>query len=419
MKIAIVGTGYVGLATGVGFAEIGNEVWMYDKIKEKRKKIREGIMPIYEEGLEDTFKKNRRRIKVAESLEEAIENTEVAFICVGTPTIDGKCDTSFVEQAAKEIGDIIKRKEEYYLVVVKSTVPPGTTEKVAKILEEKSGKEEGKNFGVAMNPEFLREGTALQDFFNPDRVVIGVKDDKSKEILLRIYEPIKSQKFVTDPLTAEFIKYVSNAFLATKISFSNEIGNLCKKLGADVYEVMKGVTMDKRISPYFLNAGIGFGGSCFPKDVKAFISLGKAYGENMDILNAVIRVNEQQPLKAVELLKKHASLNGLAVGILGLAFKPNTDDIRESRSIPIIKALLEEGAKVYAYDPKAMDNMKKIFPEVIYCESKEEIVEKCKAIIIATEWDEFKEIDYSGKIVIDGRKVIKPGNDFTYEGVCW
>lgn len=417
MEIAIIGAGYVGLATGIGFAEIGNDVWFYDIDKEKMNMLKKGIIPIYEEGMEWYFKRNIKRIRFANEMQEAVDNTDIAFICVGTPTIKGRISLKYVRNAATSIGKALRNKKNFYGIVIKSTVTPGTAEMVERVIEKESGKEAGKQFGVASNPEFLREGNAMRDFLEPDRIVIGVEDGKMKNMFKILYEPIKAKKFFTDRKTAEFIKYVANSFLAMKISFANEIGNLCKKEGVDVYEVMKGVAMDHRISPYFLNAGIGFGGSCLPKDVKALINFGKGKGIKLKILEKVLEVNEKQPLRAVELLAEKMRIKGKNIGILGLAFKPNTDDIRESRAIPILKALLKEGANIYAYDPKAMKNMEKLFPNINYCRDGDEVIEKSDAIIIATEWEEFANLDFKGKIVIDGRRI--NAKNAIYEGVCW
>ena len=312
--------------------------------------------------------------------------------------------------------------EYFQVVVVKSTILPRMTEEIIKpILEKESGKKAFKDFGLAMNPEFLREGSAVQDFFNPDRIVFGVKDKKSKRILEELYSTFECPKLITDLKTAEMIKYTSNAFLATKISFANEIGNICKKLGIDSYKVFEGVSLDHRINPAFFKAGIGFGGSCFPKDVKALIKKAEIIGENSKILKAVIEVNEDQPLKMIELLKKHLpNLGKKSIGILGLVFKPDTDDIRESRAIPIIEALLKENAKVIAYDPKAMEKFKQKFPNVEYAKSGKEVINKSDAVLIVTEWKEFEELSYKGKIVIDGRRIEKAVKDAQiYEGICW
>lgn len=420
MKISIVGSGYVGVTTGVGFAELGNDVTFIDVDENKIKAINSAKPPIFEKGLEELMNKNRDKYKATNNY-ESILDTDITFICVGTPSKDdGSIDLSFVESAAREIGKMLKRKDGFHTVVVKSTVVPGTTEEVVKpLIEKESGKRAFEDFGLAMNPEFLREGSAVDDFFNPDRIVIGVKDDKTREVLEMLYSPFNCPKLVTDIKTAEMIKYASNAFLATKISFANEIGNICKKLGIDAYEVFKGVGLDHRINPAFFRAGIGFGGSCFPKDVKALIAKARDVGEEPKLLKAVMDVNEGQPMRLIELLKKHIpNLRGKKVGVLGLAFKPDTDDIRESRAIPIVEELLKEQAEILAYDPKAMDNFKQLFPQIRYAETPNEVL-NADAVLIVTEWKEFEQLDYKGKIVIDGRRVEKAREAAIYEGVCW
>ncbi len=423
MKISVVGAGYVGIVTGIGFAEIGHEVIFVDIDNEKVDLINSGKPPLYERGLEELMRENKKKYCATQDISEAVKHSEITFVCVSTPSKDdGSIDLSYVKSAAQEIGKALSSKKDYHIVVVKSTVVPGTTEEVVKpIIEKESGKEAFKDFGLAMNPEFLREGNAVHDFFSPDRIVIGVRDEKTRTILEKLYEPFNCPKLITDIKTAEMIKYASNAFLATKISFANEIGNICKKLGIDVYKVFEGVGLDHRINPSFFRAGIGFGGSCFPKDVKALIRKAEELGEDPKILKAVIEVNERQPLKMIELLKKHIpNLRGKKIGVLGLAFKPDTDDVRESRAIPIVRALLEEGAKIIAYDPKAMKNFRRIFPQVKYASSAEDVITKSDAVLIATEWKEFEELDYNGKIVIDGRRIEKAMREAkVYEGVCW
>lgn len=383
--------------------------------------------PIYEEGLEELMREFKGKYRATKDYRDAILNSEVTFIAVGTPSReDGSIDLTYVKQAAEEIGKILKEKDNYHVVVVKSTVLPGTTENVVKpILEKESGKKAFEDFGLAMNPEFLREGVALKDFLNPDRIVIGVQDERTKKVLEELYKPIDAPKLFTDIKTAEMIKYASNAFLATKISFANEIGNICKKLGIDSWKVFEGVGLDHRISPHFFRTGIGWGGSCFPKDVKALIRKAEEIGEDPIILKAVVEVNEKQPLKLIELLKKHVpELRDKRIGVLGLAFKPNTDDVRETRAYVIVKKLLEEGAKVLAYDPQAMENFRRFYPDVgeqiEYVSSGKEVLERSDAVLIVTEWPEFEELDYSGKIVIDGRRVRKAEETAeVYEGVCW
>lgn len=422
MRISVVGSGYVGMVTGICFAELCNEVVFVDIDEERVNAINSGKAPISERRLDELMQKNRSKYRATKNYSSIID-TDITFICVGTPSRDdGSIDLTFIKSAATEIGKVLKAKKEFHTVVVKSTVIPGTTENVVKpIIEKRSGKNAFKDFGLAMNPEFLKEGNAVHDFFNPDRIVMGIKDERTKNVLETLYEPFNCPKLVTDIKTAEMIKYASNAFLATKISFANEIGNICKKLGVDVYEVFKGVGLDHRINPAFFRAGIGFGGSCFPKDVRALIAKAEELGVNPKILRAIIEVNEEQPMRMIELLKKHvSSLRGRRIGILGLAFKPDTDDVRESRAIPIVEKLIEEGAEIIAYDPEATDNFRKIFPYISYANSAKEVVAKSDAVLIVTEWKEFEELNYEGKIVIDGRRLEKAMKEAKiYEGVCW
>ncbi|MBO8180450.1 MAG: UDP-glucose/GDP-mannose dehydrogenase family protein [Archaeoglobus sp.] len=422
MRISVIGSGYVGLITGMGFADFGNEVTFLDINEKIVESINSATPPIYERGLKELMQKNVGRYKATSEYKSVID-TDITFICVGTPSKkDGSIDLGYVVDAAARVGEALKERDDFHVVVVKSTVLPGTTEEVVKpIIEKESGKEAFKDFGLAMNPEFLREGNAVEDFFKPDRIVMGVKDEKTKHILETLYSPISCPKLVTDIKTAEMIKYASNAFLATKISFANEIGNVCKKLGIDAYEVFRGVGLDHRINPAFFRAGIGFGGSCFPKDVKALIAKAEELGEDPTLLKAVMGVNEKQHMKLIELLKKHIpDLRGKTIGVLGLAFKPDTDDIRESKAIPIVKMLLEESANVIAYDPEAMENFRRLFPDVKYASSGEDVVKNSDAVLIVTEWVEFEELDYKGKIVIDGRRIDKARREaLVYEGVCW
>ena len=417
MNISIIGCGYVGTVTGAGFAELGNDVTLVDIDENKVNTLNSARSPIFEPGLEKLITKNIERLHATMDLRE-IEYSDISFICVGTPSNDdGSIDLGYIKSAAEDIGKVLKNKTSFHLVVVKSTVVPGTTEEVVRpIIERASNKED---FGVAMNPEFLREGSAVEDFFNPDRIVFGAEDESSKAILEELYESFNCLKLCTDIKTAEMIKYACNSFLAAKISFANEIGNVCKTLGIDTYNVFKGVGLDHRINPAFFRAGIGFGGSCFPKDVKALIAKAEQLGESPKILRAVVEVNEGQPLKMIELLRKHVpDLRGTRIGVLGLSFKPDTDDIRESRAVPVVERLIEEGATVIAYDPLAMDFFKRLFPLVEYA-SPEEVL-NTDAVLIVTEWQEFESLDYRGRIVIDGRRVAKARYEAAiYEGVCW
>ena len=421
MDISIIGTGYVGLVTGACLAKLGNKVICVDVDNEKINLINNSCSPIYEEGLNKLLKEYKSNIKATSNFKEALHNSDITFICVGTPSKkDGDIDLSYVKDVSIEIGKQLKEKNTWHLVVVKSTVIPGTTEKVVlPLLEKYSGKKAGEDFGLAMNPEFLREGIAVNDFLKPDRIVIGGYDENSKHKLKKLYQDFSRPIIETSLSAAEMIKYASNSFLATKISFINEIGNMCKKLKIDTYEVAEGMGLDKRIGRAFLNSGVGWGGSCFPKDLQALIAWANNEGEKPTILESVVEVNNLQPLKLVEILKKHIpNLKGRKIGVLGLAFKSNTDDIRDSRSIVVVEKLLEEGAIVKAFDPKAMDNFKKLFSEIEYCSSAEEVLSS-DAVLILTLWQKFEELDYSGKIVIDGRRLKAATKAQIYEGVCW
>jgi UDPglucose 6-dehydrogenase len=427
MKISVIGSGYVGSVTAACFAEVGHEVVCIDIDKKKMDLINAGISPIYEEGLGELLQKHAGRNLIATTdYESAIKETDISFICVGTPSAeDGSIDLSIVRAATESIGAVLAKKEGYHVVVVKSTVVPETTEKfVLPILEKTSGKAAGKDFGVAMNPEFLREGKAVYDFMNPDKIVVGSIDQKSGDLVSELYRAFKCEVTRTNLSTAEMIKYVNNSLLATKISFANEIGNICKKLKIDTYEVMEAVGKDSRICPRFLNSGAGFGGSCFPKDVRALIGKAKEIGYSPVLLESVIGVNEKQPTLMTEILqRKIGNLEGKKVAVLGLAFKNETDDIRESRAIPVITELLRLGAKVSAYDPMAVENMKRIFPTIEYFGKAREALEGADACLVMTEWDEFKQLDsefeaMKEKVVIDGRRIIKAKN-IEYEGLCW
>lgn len=421
MNVSIIGTGYVGTVTGACLAELGHDVICVDIDQQKVDWINAGIAPIHEPGLSELLKKHAgTRLRATTDYNDAISNSDVTFICVGTPSgEDGRIDLSIVRSASKSIGEALSDRRSYHVVVVKSTVVPETTEKVVAPLVR------GENVGIAMNPEFLREGKAVYDFMNPDKIVVG-GDPRAVEMVASLYEGIPCEITRTDIRTAEMIKYANNSFLAAKISFANEIGNICKKLGIDVYDVMSAIGKDFRISEHFLNAGAGFGGSCFPKDVRALIGKAEDLGYEPMLLNAVIEVNEEQPMRMVKLLVEHiGDLRNRRIAVLGLAFKNDTDDIRESRSIPVITELLNLGAQVSAYDPLAELNMRKIFPEIDYCESALDALNGADACLIMTEWDEFRSLDkefdaMKNLVVIDGRRVVSLDHGRgIYEGICW
>jgi len=417
MKISIIGTGYVGLITGACLADLGNSVVCVDVIEDKVKSINSAVPPIHEEGLLELLKKNvGKNLSASTDAKNAVKNSNITFIAVGTPSRDdGSIDLKYVEESAKSIGKALKEKNNYHVVVVKSTVIPGTTDSVViPILEEFSGKVAGKDFGVCMNPEFLREGKAIHDFMNPDRIVIGEYDKKSGDKIYKLYKNFNCPIMRTSLRAAEMIKYAANAFLATKISFINEIANICEKVGVDVCDIAKGVGLDHRISPMFLNAGVGFGGSCFPKDVRALISEASEENYNTILLNAVLNLNEKQKMRVVEIADNIMDLSDKNITVLGLAFKEGTDDIRDAPPIPTIENLLRRGAKVSVYDPEAMENAKGIFGnKVKYCKNIESALKDADLCIIMTEWDEFKEIYDKFKlmknsIVVDGRRILDP-----------
>lgn len=425
MKLCIIGAGYAGIVNAAGFASLGNDVICVDIDRKKVASINAGESLIFEPGLQEKLRSALKlgRIRATTDLKSAAEDAEIIFVCVGTPSKDdGSIDLKYIASAAQGLGVVLKSRA-YCVVIMKSTVVPGTTEGAfRKILEDMSGKKAGRAFGLSMCPEFLREGHAIHDFFHPDRVVIGVSDRKTESIVAELHAPLKAKTLVTDIKTAEMIKYASNAFLAVKISFANEIGNICKRLGIDVYDVMKGVGADARISPHFLDAGAGFGGSCFPKDVKALIAKSKELGYEPGILKSVLELNDNQPLRLLELLKKRAGgISGKKITLLGLAFKPDTDDIREAPSLKIIPELLKHGAEIMAYDPAAMNNACAILGDKIkYAATLKEALDFSKYVVIITEWSAFcDEKLYVGKVVIDGRKALDKKTSGNYEGICW
>ena len=409
--LSIIGLGYVGSVTAVGFGLRGHRVIGIDIDEKRVARITSGISPVYEEGLAERIKDIE--FTATRNYQEILDS-EITFLCVNTPSdSDGSINLSYLRKTLEQLVQVLRQKKTYHLVVVRSTVAPGTTEEVIIPLLQDSG-----DLGVCLNPEFLREGKALYDFMNPSRIIIGDSDGTSGDMLADLYQSFGCPVIRTDLKTAEMIKYASNAFLATKISFMNEIGNICKKIGTDAYEIARGMGYDERIGNQFLNAGIGFGGSCLPKDLKALIANSKQKGYQPRILEEVLRLNEEQPLRMVALLKKHIPLlEGKVIGILGLAFKPNTDDIRDSKAITIIETLLKEGAQIRAYDPKAIPNFSKLFPQIDYTDPGE--VLESDATLILTEWDEFSNLDYTNRIVIDGRRILKAREARIYEAICW
>ena len=402
MKLVIVGSGYVGLVTGACFSEFGYKTICVDKDQDRINQLNSGVCPFYEPGMEDLLKKHLKNTKLlsfSTSLSESIHKADIVFITVGTPSrrLEDDADLKYVWAVAEEISDNIKK---YCLVVTKSTVPVGTSKEIKRIIEKTVPKE---NFDVVSNPEFLREGSAINDFMRPDRVVIGTDNKKSENIMRELYRPLYLREtpiFVTSIESSEIIKYASNSFLATKISFINEVSDLCEVVGANVQDVSDAMGIDQRIGPKFLNAGPGYGGSCFPKDVKAFISTAKKFDTNLSIINAVHESNKERVIKIVDKIEKNTKKNS-SLTMLGLSFKPNTDDIRESTSIKIANLLNDKGYQIKCYDPEAMENVKNEKYNFHFYNTAIEACRDTNAIIIGTEWNEFRALNLNdiGKIV--------------------
>lgn len=414
-KICVIGTGYVGLVTGACFADLGNTVTCLDVDENRINKLKAGIMPIYEPGLEQLVEQNVHagRLIFTTSYPEALKDAEFAFIAVGTPSgVDGEADLQYVRQAAESIADLV----EWPIVVVnKSTVPVGTGDWVADVITRRRN---GRplEFSVVSNPEFLREGSAINDFMYPDRVVLGSMHAEAAEKVARLYLSLRCPIMITDLRTAEMIKYASNAFLATRISFINEIATICEELGADVREVARGMGLDKRIGPSFLDAGLGWGGSCFPKDVKALAHMAVLHGSHPQLLQAVMDINRNQRRRVVVKLRRAlGTLDQKVIGVLGLSFKPNTDDIREAPALEVIHLLENEGAAVKAYDPQAMPNAATVLPRLQLCQTPYEVAEGADALVLATEWNEFKQLDFERiyrvmrtPVIMDARNLWEP-----------
>ncbi|MDP7180723.1 MAG: UDP-glucose/GDP-mannose dehydrogenase family protein [Candidatus Woesearchaeota archaeon] len=430
MNISIIGTGYVGLTLGVCLAELGNDVLCLDIDEEKINKLKSGILPIYEPGLKDMMDRNIKesRLSFTTNKEETIKKSTIIFIAVGTPPGENhEADLTAVRAVAKDIGTLM---EDYKVIVDKSTVPVGTADEVGKIIKENQTSEI--EFDVVSNPEFLREGEAVNDFLNPDRVVIGVENEKAKALMESIYKGImRTDKPIlfTDVKSAEMIKYASNAMLATRISFMNEVAQLCEKVGADVKMVAKGMGLDSRIGPRFLQAGVGYGGSCFPKDVQAFMKTMEKNGVEGKLLRAVEDINEKQKKHLTPKIKQFIpDLKGKKIAIWGLAFKPKTDDMREAPSISIIKELQSHGAEIHAFDPEAQHTAKNHLKDITYYNCPYETIKDAHALVIATEWNEFRNLDkeklkqlLKEPNIIDGRNIYEPDEmkalGFNYKGV--
>lgn len=418
MRIAMIGTGYVGLVSGACFSEFGTDVVCVDKDAGKIERLLDGIMPIYEPGLEALVAKNvaAGRLNFTTDLAEAVKGADVVFIAVGTPTEEGggHADLSYVYAAARELGEVM---DDYTVVVTKSTVPVGTGREVHRIISEIRDASE---FDVASNPEFLREGSAIEDFMRPDRVVIGTDSDRASEVLKQLYRPLflmETPILYTKIETAELIKYAANTFLAAKITFINEVANLCEKVGANVQEVARGIGLDGRIGSKFLHAGPGYGGSCFPKDTLALVQTARDYDAPLHIIEAVVKVNEDRKrLMADKIIAGcGGSVDGKTIAVLGLTFKPNTDDMRDSPSLSIVPELQKAGAKIRAFDPQGMTEAKEMLPDVVFCGDSYETMEGADALAIVTEWNEFRLLDLervkgllSVPLMIDLRNIYKP-----------
>ena len=427
MKIGVVGAGYVGLTTGVGFAHLGHEVVLADIDKSKVSRINSGSSPIFEAGVNKMLPiLVGEKLRATTDVGEVVRESEVIFLCVNTPCQDnGIIDLTTFKKAVLSIGTVLGGRKDYPVIAVKSTVTPGTTEESAvPLLEENSGLKVGKDFGVVVNPEFLSEGRALEDFLYPTRIVIGQIDQKGANILVDLYKAFQAPLLRVDAKTAEMIKLASNAALATKISFINEIADMCKRIGIDVYQVAKGVGLDPRISPHFLQAGVGFGGSCLPKDTKIFATWARGLGCQPALLESVLQVNEERPTKLVDLAEARlGQLKGKKVAILGLTFKPGTDDIREAPSLKVVSELLKRGISVIAYDPVAQNKVRTILGSTIeYAQTAEEAIKDAEVIFILTEWDEFRNPAlYFGKRVFAGRRLFELDRleGFDCEGLGW
>jgi UDPglucose 6-dehydrogenase len=423
----MIGVGYVGLVTGACLADLGNHVVCLNRSKEKAENLKKGVMPIYEPGLEEVVRRNYKagRLDFTTNYQEAISEAELVFIAVGTPSgVDGEADLKHVQDAAENVA----RAMDHPLIIVnKSTVPIGTGDWVANIVEKNKNADVA--FSVVSNPEFLREGSAVYDFMNPDRVVLGSLNRQAAEAVAQLYFPLQCPIIITDLRTAEMIKYASNAFLATRISFINEISSICERLGADVKDVARGMGYDKRIGPAFLEAGVGWGGSCFPKDVRALAHMATIHGCHPQLLRAVMEINRDQRVKVLQKLREIlGSLDGKEIGILGLSFKPNTDDMREAPSIEIIRLLRNEGVLIKVYDPVAMDVARGILKDITYCRDPYEVAQGSDALVVVTEWNEFKQLNMvrikgamRQPVLIDGRNIYQPAEmkslGFTYRGM--
>jgi len=430
MKLSVIGSGYVGTTIAACFADLGHDAVNVDIDEAVVNSINDGRAPIHEPGLEALLEKHGGKSLTATTDYDDLLETDITFLALPTPSKeDGSIDTSIIEAAAETLGDTLRKKDGDHVVVTKSTViPTTTTETLAPILADASGKQLGADLHVAMNPEFLREGTAVEDFQNPDKIVFGSDSETAISTLHEIFEPLieasNTAVVETGIEEAEMIKYANNAFLASKVSLINDIGNICKEFGVDAYEVADAIAEDDRISERFLRSGLGWGGSCFGKDTNAIIHAAKETGYEPAMLEAAVEVNDRQPERLLSLLDNHVDVESERVAVLGLAFKPGTDDVRDSRAIPVINGLQERGVNVAAYDPVAAENMHAHFPDIEYTDTPQDALAGASACVVCTDWDEFAVLDeefdaMETPVVVDGRRIIERREGLTYEGLTW
>jgi UDPglucose 6-dehydrogenase len=429
MNVSIVGSGYVGTTVGACLADLGNDVWNIDIDESIVAALNSGESPIHEPGLDELVAEHAGSRFRASTSYDVLPETDVTMLAIQTPSNpDGGIDLSAVEAGVRAIGEALGSTEGYHLVVVKSTVVPGTTdERLVPRLESASGRTVGEDLGVAVNPEFQREGAAVEDFMHPDKIVLGTGSERATAVLRELYEPLVSGETTlveTGRREAEMVKYANNAFLAAKVSLINDLGNICKEFGVDAYEVADALGADDRIGARFLRSGVGWGGSCFPKDIRAIRHAAREAGYEPAMLDAAVTVNEEQPRRLLSLLDEHVDVEGRRIAVLGLAFKPGTDDIRNSRAIPVLEGLRDRGAEVVAYDPVAAANMREQFPDIEYADSAPAALADAHGAVVVTDWDEFGALDdafdaMATPVVVDGRRVVSRREDITYEGLTW
>jgi UDPglucose 6-dehydrogenase len=434
MHISVIGSGYVGTTLAACLAELGHDVVNVDINEETVATLNRGEPPIHEEHLPELVSRHVTETERLRATTDyaAVLNTEATFIALPTPSReDGSIDLSIMEAGAEQLGETLVEKDAWHTVVVKSTVVPGTTaDLIAPLVAEASGKELGEEVGVGMNPEFLREGTAVMDFLEPDKVVLGADDEQTLDVQRRIYDPLTERNDThvveTGTREAEMMKYANNAFLAAKVSLINDLGNICKELGVDTYEIADAMGLDDRITRSFLDSGLGWGGSCFPKDVAAIIAAARAEGYEPPMLTAAVEVNDMMPKRLLSLLDDHLDAEGKRVALLGLAFKPGTDDVRETRAASLLRGLAERGAEVVAHDPAAVETMRKAFPDLTFAaaDSPAEALDGAHACLVATDWPEYSTLDeefdaMANPLVLDGRHCVEPREGIVYEGLTW